>query len=251
VKWPVVDPEKATAWTGRSLRDNFSGIVPEGFEARVRVLHAIYEMENIPSSRTHDEVEKERIARGLVPPLVVNGVNVGALTTDSGIPLGIASRREGSKRLHWRELAARYNVAIDPTEDHALRPISMAIGSSWPYAMQGPPEGSLDEESLSALVNRLRRWTGLQDCFLYYNTISVRRLTREDGLEPRVYRVPLDEIVSVSTSEEVIGSPQSWWPEDRAWHVYTDCDLHSTVIGGSEAIVGDIAADADLETLRF
>jgi hypothetical protein len=41
--------------------------------------------------------------------------------------------------------------------------------------------------------------------------------------------------------------PSIWWPEDRAWFVFTDIDLDSTYVGGSVACISRILEDPSLE----
>jgi hypothetical protein len=42
-------------------------------------------------------------------------------------------------------------------------------------------------------------------------------------------------------------SANAWWPADRAWFVATDVDLVTTYVGGSAALVADLAAAPGLE----
>src|SRR5205823_9620956 len=41
--------------------------------------------------------------------------------------------------------------------------------------------------------------------------------------------------------------PSFWWPQDRAWFVFSEIDLHCTYVGGTAALVERIVADSDLE----
>jgi hypothetical protein len=45
-------------------------------------------------------------------------------------------------------------------------------------------------------------------------------------------------------------SPSLWWPEDRSWCVATDVDLMTTYVGGSDACIGALVADHELEAMR-
>ncbi len=42
--------------------------------------------------------------------------------------------------------------------------------------------------------------------------------------------------------------PDLWWPDDRAWCVGSDTDLHSTYVGGSTRCIAELLATPGLET---
>jgi hypothetical protein len=44
-------------------------------------------------------------------------------------------------------------------------------------------------------------------------------------------------------------SPNLWWPADHSWCVATEIDFAWTYVGGTEALIADVVADADLEAL--
>ena len=46
-------------------------------------------------------------------------------------------------------------------------------------------------------------------------------------------------------------SPSAWWPADHTWATSTDCDLDSTLVGGTRALVDDLLADEHLEVLPW
>ncbi|MFF9396106.1 hypothetical protein [Streptomyces griseoluteus] len=50
--------------------------------------------------------------------------------------------------------------------------------------------------------------------------------------------------------DEFAELPDMGWPRDRAWCVGGDVDLVSTCVGGSEALIGELLADGELETHR-
>jgi hypothetical protein len=244
--WQRVDPQEALSWTKLSLREVFTGIPPSGFEATARVLHAVFESSEA-SQATYDDVEKQIIDDGTLEPLIIGEVNLSARTTNTGVPLGIASRPQGWGRVIWRDLADRYDTVLDAANVNALRPLQRAIGSSWPISLQPPPQGSLDTESLEALASILGRRTGGQGCYFYYCMLGVRD-TPPDEMEPRVYRGSLSGILDLAYSDEVSGSPQNWWPADHSWLVYTDWDLCDTTIGGSRALIADLRESVEIET---
>lgn len=46
-------------------------------------------------------------------------------------------------------------------------------------------------------------------------------------------------------------SPSAWWPSDHAWAVSNDCDLDSTLVGGTRALVDELLADDRIEVLPW
>lgn len=60
----------------------------------------------------------------------------------------------------------------------------------------------------------------------------------------RLYRGLLDAAVRLAEHTE---GASLWWPSDRSWCVATEVDLAWTYVGGGEALVGAVLADACLE----
>ena len=46
-------------------------------------------------------------------------------------------------------------------------------------------------------------------------------------------------------------TPEFWWPEDRAWLVWTDWDLMGTKVFGNHEMVGTLRDHSDIETLDW
>ncbi|HKE69717.1 MAG TPA: hypothetical protein VKB55_10710 [Nocardioidaceae bacterium] len=79
----------------------------------------------------------------------------------------------------------------------------------------------------------------------------------QDPLPPSMCRL---EAIGPSTDQELpdqaeqhpnelvsIQSPNQWWPQDHAWCVASEIDLDSTVVAGSDDLIGEITAHPDLE----
>jgi hypothetical protein len=70
--------------------------------------------------------------------------------------------------------------------------------------------------------------------------------------EYRLLTGPLDAALEVGRFYGDVFDPHSpnlIWPDDHAWCVATDVDLHSTYIAASRAAAADVLADSRLETL--
>ncbi|MDR6437479.1 hypothetical protein J2790_002622 [Paenarthrobacter nicotinovorans] len=46
-------------------------------------------------------------------------------------------------------------------------------------------------------------------------------------------------------------TPEFWWPEDRAWAVWTDWDLLGSKVFGSKELIETLRRHPDLETLDW
>ncbi|WP_311214273.1 MULTISPECIES: hypothetical protein [unclassified Arthrobacter] len=46
-------------------------------------------------------------------------------------------------------------------------------------------------------------------------------------------------------------TPEFWWPEDRAWVVWTDWDLLGSKVFGSKELIESLRRHPDLETLDW
>jgi len=44
-------------------------------------------------------------------------------------------------------------------------------------------------------------------------------------------------------------TPNLWWPDDHAWCVASEIDLTSSYIGGAQALIGRLLADARFEAV--
>ena len=64
-----------------------------------------------------------------------------------------------------------------------------------------------------------------------------------------LYRGPLEAVTSFHWGW-IWQSPNLWWPDDRAWCVATEIDLPETYVGGSQACIDRILADDQLEAIQ-
>jgi hypothetical protein len=69
-----------------------------------------------------------------------------------------------------------------------------------------------------------------------------------------VFRGPVTavRVVGVGLGPYALGcreGPNLWWPDDRAWVVGSDIDLHSTYVGGSRKLADGLLDCEDLEVI--
>jgi hypothetical protein len=243
--WRPLDYERETAWLlARSDGNQTTGIDASGWDDHVWVLHTMYESEAaIPA--TWDDLD--RAGRGDdedddAP--IFAGIDLREVAVDTGIPLGFSVHPGlGWHRLRWHELALRTGVSLD---QHPYPPcLRWFPYRSWPASVRPPAEGSIDEELLTHLVPPLVRHAGVDACIASYSPLHS---DLEDG--DRCFRGPITGLIDLL---EVWPDflPSNVWAPDRSWLLYTDADLLATKVSGSRALVTDLVADAEIETIRW
>jgi hypothetical protein len=248
---PVSDADPELAWLeGRTDDEGMTGFDASGWEASTWVLHAMYENSSLPSEVSYHDHRQQAITEGVIDPLIVNGLNLDELTTDSGTVTGFL-RRPGPdwSRLRWRALAERSGLMLGANElyppCHRWFPIT-----SWPISIDPPPEGSLDEANLEALVSILADHSpGGRDtpCAAFYTSLATGDFDRRTVLAGSLGSVP----DLVQDGSRFGSTPSNLWPVDRSWLVWTDWDLWGTKVSGSRVLIDAIIADSEIETLDW
>ncbi|OBK36797.1 hypothetical protein A5658_05375 [Mycobacterium sp. 1245111.1] len=214
---------------------------------------------------THHELHQRAVELGLREPAVVNGVNLDELAVTTGQSLGFAEvPREPWRRVRWAEVGRRADFEVwavtgrwahqryvpqeqwddpkvlPPDSDPRIGPIEQ---SSWPVTLLPPAEGSLDEESLRALVAALSRHTppaALAHCDFFFGCPPLY-----DG--PRMFTGDLREVRSLV--DDTGYTPNNFWPSDRSWLVYTDHDLCATRVSGSTELIAALTTADGLDSV--
>jgi hypothetical protein len=242
----------------------------EGWDAAGWVLHAMYEWPGLAPGLSHHELHQQAIAAGLREPSMVGGINLDENTTTTGTMLGFQRKPEPQwRRLTWSELAQRdgfefwavdgrwpdlrytpHSDWADPATIPALSGprVGPTTDSSWPASILPPPQGSLDEESLLALIEVLAKHTAptaLRDCGAYYGPVAFM------GEGATVYAGKLSDVPALVASQHGTGfTPNNIWPADRSWLIYTDFDLEATRVSGSTPVIDAVCANDHLDTVR-
>ena len=162
----------------------------------------------------------------------------------------MSERRAGDwTRLRWHDLAAQLGIGF---ADNEVPPCFRWFPyRSWPVRLDPPDEGSLDEQSLEALVDQLAVHTRdgrSTRCIAYYSPLA----NGADFDAPWMREVDLGDLRTlVEPSEGRVGSPSNWWALDKAWMVYTDWDLWATKVSGPTTLIASLESDARLECIRW
>lgn len=141
----------------QTAEGGFTGYDPDGWEAKVWIVHAMYETEEIPSGITHDDVHRIELAAGARDPAMIGDINLEEVLSEAkvvGSVLGPSAwPGPGWRRLLWSELGARLN--IDPYDLDVPPCVRSFPFSSWPANISPPAEGSLDCEQFARLLDHL------------------------------------------------------------------------------------------------
>lgn len=249
----LAEPEKRLwlDWlAGRSHEDGIAGFDVAGWPAATWVLHAMYEDQSSSSDATWDDVRRERLAAGLDAPHTVGSFDLDEHTTVIGGSLGMsaAGAPGGRSRVRWREMAARLSIDLEAND----RPPSFRWFPyrSWPERIDPPDEGSLDRESLHAIVELLATVHAdpSSRCIAYYAPLA--NGARFDETWMREVDV-VDVLSLVDPAAGRVGTPSNWWSREKAWMVFTDWDLWATKVSGPSALIAAIERDPRLECIRW
>jgi hypothetical protein len=220
------DGEHAADWIVQRLHpfaSDVGSLVPEGFAAYVRILHP-------------------------------------------------ARAADGSK-VRWADLVRGAGAVLDPAT--LVESLGLDGGAG---GVQPPRTGTLEPDELEALTGILGAHTGRRDSCWFalwegYGWVqgppAVAELIRSGhrrgpsrlpaappagahvdipGRSFLLYRGPI-ETAAAYCREPTSQSPNLWWPEDRAWCVASEIDLHSTYVGGPQAMADQVLRDERLEAL--
>lgn len=248
----TVDPEEAMAWLADLAPEgSVTGYDAEGWPASTWVLHAMHENRSLDGLGTHDDIHRRRLDAGDVAPLIIGDVNLDEATTVTGTPLGFMVN-PGSPwvRVTWADYLARFPDLAGTSEYppcHRWFP-----KGSWPVSVSAPPEGSLDQESLAAVLGMLADHSEEGDetrCYAFYASLPAGG----DFDSVHLWEGPLrsvEDLISENGGPYDF-SPTNLWPVDRSWFVWTDYDLQGTKVSGEPALVDAMKSVRVLECVDW
>ena len=231
------------AWLGGGfLEDPVDGPLPNGFTESTWILHAqFFRPPEVPPEPELDDVNE------------VPGFGFGAHAPD------------GWQRITWAETAARKGVPLQgPAGDSGLEVppaycwSALLNDSDAAYVVMHPgvhpddslwpTEGSLGKADLETLVPILAAHTGSTRMRGRFSPIT----SRFDAEVMRIFTFDLTTMLSSMLANRVQEfTPELWWPDDRAWALWTDYDLMGTRVFGSKDLVDTLRAAPDIETLDW
>lgn len=247
----VADPAAELAWFADSPpEDAVTGYDATGWPASTWVLHSMYENPDLQGLGTHDDLHRWRLETGETAPQIIGDVNFDSVGTVTGIPLGFVARPgQAWRRITWEAYLARFpNFAGRRDVPPCYR---WFPPESWPVGIEPPPEGSLDEESLDALLAKLADHSvdGADTrCYAFFASLAAGDYDAVHLWEGPLHRVP--DLIS-GKGGPYDCSPTNLWPADHSWFVMTDCDLQATKVSGDLSLVEALASSSHLECLDW
>lgn len=156
--------------------ERMTGYSPAGWKAETWVLHSMYENPDLHGLGTHDDVRRRALEGGEATPDIVGGINLDDVTTSTGTPLGFSTKPGPPwQRLTWSSYLSRF-PEFGPNRTYPPC-FQWFPAGSWPAAIEPPPEGSLDEDALHALIEVLADAPSLSPepwCFAFYAALPAR-----------------------------------------------------------------------------
>jgi hypothetical protein len=213
-------------------------VVPPQYPAYCRILHPA-------KSETGEALTWKRVAEltgGITHPLVQWEALVGRASGSLGLEIDppLRGRLDSTIFTKLCDLLMAYEAARAGHWRFAFW-----IGWAWSSALR-PPDGKTEAlrastvslGSSSITGDELRRPVLNLPASREYRVMVVPKLSgalfdRPDG--------PWGEL----------STPNLMWPRDRRWCLGTEIDFDSTIVGGSESLVGDLLASPDLETWKI
>ena len=209
----------------------------------------MHERRDLRADLTCDDVRRLRLMRRDQPHTPIDDVDLDDLLALHE-PAFDWHERPGPEwtRLTWREQARRLGITLGLPE--------FPPGGRWlpaeslPANVMGPQEGSLDVDSLSALLRCLAEHEAQGQeatCFALYAPLPSFEFD-----ELVLFTGPLSAVPSlVDPTQERWAAPNNLWPEDHSWFVYTDDDLWATKVSGPASLIQRLRSDPDLETFDW
>ncbi len=229
-------------------------LVPRGFAAYARVLHPMYDADDVPVTWAAVAAATGRVVHPTAQSWRVAGRP--DLHAPQARPLGqrVAEPGEwsGGEPAEGSLGATELRTLAEVLGRHTVGDLVVAFweGTSWEGAMQlvlwtGEPDGELPapRPAPADLAPEVLHGPKLELPHRAY--VLFRARPRDLGaLADGGPRADVDPF------RPGWRTPNLLWPDDRTWCLATEVDLDSTVVGGSRELVDDLLAASDLEVVE-
>jgi hypothetical protein len=247
----VGDPSAEMRWLAdRPPEEATTGYDPAGWPASTWVLHAMYENPDLVGFGTHDDLHRRRLESGDVGPVIIGDVDLDSVGTVTGTSLGfVVHPGRPWRRITWEQYLARFP---DFTGNREYPPCHRWFPpGSWPVAVEPPPEGSLDAESLDALTAVLTAQSPEGSdtrCFAFYASLPAG-----DFDTVHLWEGPLGQVQDLISDNggPYDFSPTNVWCVDHGWFIWTDYDLQATKVSGDRSFIDALVSSPHLECISW
>jgi hypothetical protein len=216
-------------------------VLPHGSEDSTWILHAQY-----------------------VCPIGVNADDLGEFWPGQGFS---PRPPHGWRRVLWKDVAEAKGVALrGPLSERGEAPPC----DGWEAVIDGPlfeaatedafvvpAEGSMSQLELEKLIPILAAQTTttrMHGVLSYMDSSGYLAVPGDpEGIRYALsFELPgmVSNLLTVSDPNDRV-TPELWWPENRAWLVWSDYDLMGSKIFGSRALIQQVREHPDIETLDW
>ena len=216
----------------RAAGTRVCAIVPQGYEAYIRVFHHTYEQVGETWVRRRWSDIAERTGRQMHPAVqfdrfsAANGPNEGSLDEAESTAL----------------------VAI--LREHTATPEECWLAIWHGYGFMVPGGSTLFGDWEPGLRGWLKRQLARQPQVKLHADLAHAPTISLPNREYYLYRGPIDVVKRFEFGRAGLYSPNLWWPNDRAWIVASEIDFDSTLVACNRACAAALLA-SDLETLEI
>jgi hypothetical protein len=220
-------------------------LIPEGFEAYARILHPAWDIEGGQRVKVRWVDVAREAGAGLHPTTQFEALRSNLAEYHIEHPLaGTLARDE-------------LDALVEILTAHTSRPQSCWFGiwEGYGWLQGGPAVAELAHRPRAPLrIGRPRRWLRIGRPRRWFWTRAPEPAApaaprlQIPGRSFVLYRGPL-KAATAFYQHPALQSPNLWWPEDRAWCVASEIDLHSTYLGGTQALIDQVLHDGRLEAL--
>lgn len=244
-RWSTKGFEEELSWLGEDVVNAAeTAVLPPGCDDSVWILHNQY-----------------------VCPL---GVDPGLLAEEDKGPIYLVAPPSEFVRIRWSEVANikgvplrgafrglevppcfRWDAMVGWDEAGLILP-----GADFVYQPMSGTIGQVELEALLPLLQSATKTQRVQGIFAAadrYADDILGVVVGADGIRRRqIVSFELEALLPALLEPTLPNhTPEFWWPEDRAWAVWTDWDLLGSKVFGSKELIETLRRHPDLETLDW
>jgi len=145
------------------------------------------------------------------------------------------------KYISWKNIANKYGLSFH-SQINIQSFVAKFKNIGWPTNLNFPKEGRLPRQILVKLIEILKKGTIKNEVFIYQ---TAPHTIWKGGKDCDLVKCTFEDILKYF-EEDFIGYLYS---SDKSWIVYTNNDLHFTIVGAKKSIITNIA-NSELEAIE-
>ncbi|MET3367376.1 UNVERIFIED_CONTAM: hypothetical protein ABIE34_000597 [Jeotgalibacillus campisalis] len=243
--WSFKGFEEESSWLGDDvLNAAETAVLPPGCDDSVWILHNQYVCPpDIDPGPLGDDDNGPIYP--VAPPTEFVRFTWGEVANIKGVPLrGDFRGLEVPPCFRWEAMLGWDEAGlVVPGAEFVYQPLDATIGQ-------------VELEALLPLLRTATRTNRVEGMFSYIDRnaddISGLVVGPDGTMRRRVFSFELEALLPALLQPGLPNrTPEFWWPEDRAWVVWTDWDLLGSKVFGSKKLIETLRSHPDLETLDW